>query len=192
MRTPPETGYSGLRRAAVHRRSVGLYGKRFLSVHPAAAINSALVCSQRQAMPFYQWPGPRPCVTITKSRRGRSAQCWVMDAWPTQRTTIEKAKSRAGGRCSVFHDELSGCAGAAYRNCFRFIVILSLAALLAACETTVSADQRIAEYNLEFSDWIISDVKVNFGPTPGGKTRWRPGPSKNSFVIGEGNIAFFS
>ena len=142
-------------------------------------------------MPLFQWPGPRPCVTITKSRRGRSAQCWVIDARPTQRTTIEKAKSRAGGRCSVFHDGLSGCALAAYRNCFRFIVILSLAALLAACETTVSADQRTAEYNLEFSDLIISDVKVDAGQTSDGKTKWRPGPSQNSFVMGDGNIAFF-
>ena len=114
-----------------------------------------------------------------------------MHARPTQRTTIEKAKSRSGGRCSVFHGGLSGCTPAAYRNCFRFIVILSLAALLAACETTVSTDQRTAEYNLEFSDLIISDVKVDIGKTPRGNTMWRPGPRKNSFVMGDGNIAFF-
>lgn len=114
-----------------------------------------------------------------------------MHARPTQLTTIEKAKSRAGGRCSVFHGGLSGCTPAAYRNCFRFIAILSLAALLAACETTVSPDQRIAEYNLEFSDLIISDVRVSAGTTSAGKTRWRPGPRQNSFVMGDENIIFF-
>lgn len=91
----------------------------------------------------------------------------------------------------MFHGGFSGCTPAAYRNCFRFIAILSLAALLAACETTVSADQRIAGYNLEFSDLIISDVRVDVGTTPAGKTRWRPGPSQNSFVMGDENIAFF-
>ena len=152
---------------------------------------AALACSQRRATPFFQWPGPRPRVTITKTRSGRAVQCWVMNAPPTQRTTIEKAKSRAGGRCSVFHDGLSGCAPAERRDGFRFIVILSLAAFLAACETTVPPDQRIAEISPEFSDLIISDVKVDTGQSPAGKTRWRPGPRQNSFVMGEGNIAFF-
>ncbi len=91
----------------------------------------------------------------------------------------------------MYHGGLSGCAPAAYRNCFRFIVILSLAALLAACETTVSEDQRTAEYNLEFSDLIISDVRVDIGKTPQGKTKWRPGPSQSSFVMGDENITFF-
>ncbi len=69
----------------------------------------------------------------------------------------------------------------------QFVAVLTCLSVLGCA----APDQRIAEYNPEFSDLIISDVKVNFGPTPGGKTRWRPGPSKNSFVMGEGNIAFF-
>ncbi len=58
--------------------------------------------------------------------------------------------------------------------------------LLAGCETPAP---KI--HNLVISDFIISDTKYSAGTYESGYTRWRPGESKSSFTIGEGNIAFF-